>query len=193
MRIIIIVLLIILLLWAILSPIIRLKTHPSAFWVTALTLTIIITGGFEIKWLYAENQASLMVQQISGREESTAECQRLFQAFTDAGVSVLGSVSYDEDHKARIKYYQCDEWSQFIFSDRKNLTPKQLQAIGVVFHESYHVKGEYNEAITQCLTIKHYAENLQELNVPKTEAEEYAKQYAEASKNMPPAYLNGKC
>lgn len=193
MRIIILAILILILLWVIISPIVRLRTSPSWFLVTILAGIILVTAGFEVKWQYTESQATQVVQKISEREEGVAKCQRLSEAFTDAQVSVIGWVAYAEDNKALIKYSQCQELSSFLLTDKTQATDEQLQAIGVVFHESYHVKGEFNEATTQCLTVKHYAENLKMLNVPTNYRESYAARYAENSLNMPPEYLNGVC
>lgn len=184
---------ILLLVWVIFSPILRLKKPPSVFWIAVTLIPLSILGFTEYKWLSYQAEGTKLVQKISEKPASYLECQRLTSALVDAQLSKAGMVYWDNMDRAIVKYEGCKLWAEFLDSDKRNLTDKQLWAVGTVIHEAYHVKGEMNEATTQCLTIKNFSNVLKNYNVPENLIAGYQERYLEASKRMPAEYLNGVC
>ena len=185
--------LLVLLVWAIIWPIWKLKQKPSLFWIVLLSGLIIGVGYFEAKWLIVQSQATQLTQEISKNEKGYAVCQRFTPAFLDAQMSTLGFVAYSEGNKSNIKYAQCKKFGEFLETDKTQLTEEHVLAVGVVIHEAIHVGGEYDEAVTQCLTMKQMPDVLKQYGVSEQNSAIYADKYREMSKRMPPEYLNGTC
>lgn len=184
---------ILLLIWVIVSPIIRLKKSPSLFWIVVTLIPLTVLSFTEYKWLNYQAEGTELVQKVSEKPASYLECQRLTSALIDAQLSKAGMVYLDNTDKAIVKYDGCKLWAEFLDSDKRNLSDKQLWAVGTIIHEAYHVKGEMNEATTQCLTIKKFSNVLQDYGVPENLIPGYQKRYFEASQRMPAEYLSGVC
>lgn len=182
-----------LLAWVIFWPLIKSNQKPSVFWVAVVILSMAGVGFGEFKWVSVQNEATSLTKQVSGNPEGHVVCQRFTTAFMDAQVSTLGFVAYSEGNKSNVKYAQCKKWGEFLEANKKQLTDEHLLAVGVVIHEAYHVGGEFNEAVTQCLTMKKMPEVLKQYGVSDDYATIYADKYREMSQRMPPEYLNGTC
>lgn len=194
MRVIVIILLLACAAWSAFSPVIRYNEKPV--WVVAILILIptLIMGGYEIRWQFHENQATQIVQKVSGRIEGKAKCQRFSEAFFDTALSTKGMVYYDKDNVAHLKYDTCQSFMSWMESNKSNPSEKEAMAVLVVIHESVHVAGEHNEAITECKADKQLAEIAEHLGATKKQAEDLYTLYMEKiHPRQPSQYQNGVC
>ena len=166
---------------------------PNSQWITLLLVPTILTGFFEARFLMKQQAATDLTRAVSGEPEAWAECQRWTPAlFSDA--LTAGYHFPAQGKKAVLQYIYCNEWGNFYYSDPNTIQNIQpLWAVGTVIHEAVHVTGEFNEAVTQCLTAKAFPNILRRLGVSEDKVQIYVAQYAQASTHMPTEYLYGKC
>lgn len=189
----VIVALVVLLVLVIWWPIAKLNQKPSTFWIIVLLIPLCVTGWMEYKWLTIQQEATLLTQEVSGKDDATVNCQRLSESFFDAQVSKLGYVYWDDSSTSHVKYAQCKLWEEFLDSDKTQLSDEQIFAVGTIIHEAYHVKGVTNEAATQCYAVKKFPEVLKKYHTPASLIAQYHTRLQELSQRMPSEYLNGTC
>lgn len=154
---------------------------------------LLFNGGMELRWQWLQNEATQIVKTVSANPEGFAHCQRFSETFMDQQPGSIGWVSLGETDKAVIKYNQCQDWWNVLISNKQNLTDRELLAVGVIIHEAHHVGGEYDEAVTQCKTIRDLGKILEHIGTPKTVVPKYVDQYVKLSSTMHSKYLGGVC
>ena len=190
MRIIILILLALLLAYYIVMPLIK-GDKPSRILCGLLVLALGICGVFEWRWQSAEAVGTAVVKSISGVEDGTLHCQRFSEGFFDPSVAKKGEVLYKNNTVAVIKYNTCQDLFEWIRSDKLTASKEQILSLGVLVHESIHVGGEYNEAMTECLTMQKLAAVAEELGASPEEAARIAKVYREEIHTLTPAKYQG--
>ena len=167
---------------------------PDFLWLGIILFPTLLLGYFEVSFLWKQQAATALTQEISGNPNAWAECQRFTPAlFADSLKAGFYSPSQDKD-KSVIQYIYCEEWGNFYFSDKDSLTDIQtLWSVGTVIHEAIHVSGELDEAVTQCLTNRAFPNVLKEYGVSKKKLQEYTERYIQESRRMPLNYQRGEC
>jgi hypothetical protein len=153
MRIIIVAILAIVLLYFLLWDTLVKKNQFNWFMIPLVSLLFLPLGIMEFRWSLMEAKLGTVVSEISGKKAGTVHCQRLSEAFFDTKVSVAGHVSSDNPHIAVVNYEQCQQIFSWLERGKKTPSEEQLKALHVFTHESVHVSGEYNEAVTECTAI----------------------------------------
>ena len=124
-------------------------------------------------------------------------CQTGAHALLDAGLE-LGYVLFDEDGvpepETVIKKQPCRDLAAYLRSDKSSPTPDQVVAVHVLTHESMHMRGEVDEAVTECEAVQRDAVTALVLGADHTEALALARAYwRDVYPRMPDDYATTDC
>jgi hypothetical protein len=176
MRIIILAMLTFALVYYMLYLPLKTKTKPNGLMLFLILIISIPTAIMEYRWSIPEQEASIVVAEISGNPDGYLKCQRISATFFDATQN-LGEVKFDKSNEAYLKYSGCVALFQYMRSDKSNPTPKQISAVHVLSHEAGHVGGDYNEASTECVAMQNDSRTAQLLGATKEQADKLAQNY----------------
>ncbi len=124
-------------------------------------------------------------------------CQTLTGSALDLG-SELGWVAWGPDgrpeHKTLIKHQQCNDLQAYLDSNKRNPSDAQVQAVHVLTHESMHMAGNTNEAVTECYATQHDTQMAELLGASPEQAVQLAVRYWRTFyPRMPDAYTSADC
>lgn len=172
----------------------RSSGKPNWIIVAIIGFPLLFISWGEYKWQTNEAVGTEVVVQVSGNKDGVLKCQRLSEALFDASVATKGMVYFAEPDEATVKYNTCQDLFGWMDSNRQSATLMETQAIGVMIHEAVHVSGEFNESITECISMKKMANVLVSLGTEKPNAELIASTYRnEIHTKLSSQYLGGKC
>ena len=98
-------------------------------------------------------------------------------------------LAYPDEGRAIIDSQRCREFMDWYMSDKTSADDSQVWAAGVLIHESVHLEGEWNEAITECKTMERYTRVATDImGVPHDEAVRMSKTYEKLHMNTPKEY-----
>ena len=124
-------------------------------------------------------------------------CQTTTGAFVDAGAE-LGFVRYDEagvpEPSTLIKRDPCRALGAYLGSDKATPTEEQVVAVHVLTHEAMHMRGETNEAVTECEALQRDARTAVLLGASTQQARRLARTYwLTVYPRMPDDYRTPDC
>ena len=127
----------------------------------------------------------------------TVHCQNASEATFDLGPE-LGYVKFGADgvpeRHTLIKWKPCHDLAAWLGSDRKHPTRGQMIAVHVLTHETMHMAGATDEAITECRAMQRDATMARRLGADPGAARALAVRYwQEIYPSMPEAYRTGGC
>lgn len=164
------------------------RYRPNWLMVPIISMILIPTAFTEYQWQVMEKQGSRIVQTLSKKEESNLSCQRFFNTLWDTKVSVQGYVDYSKPDTATLKWKQCKTLQTYL-SDPSAPTDEQTIAFQVLLHESMHVRGEQNEAATECAALQAHQDAAKKLGSPESSVLINLRHYMRVVyPNMPPQY-----
>lgn len=194
MRIIIVAILAIVLLYFLLWDTLVKKNQFNWFMIPLVSLAFLPLGIMEFRWSLMEAKLGTVVSEISGKKAGTVHCQRLSEAFFDTKVSVAGHVSSENPHIAVVNYEQCQQIFSWLEQGKKMPNEEQIKALHVFTHESVHVSGEYNEAVTECTAINRDYLTVKALGGSEETGRQMASIYYETIwPKMPKEYILADC
>lgn len=148
--------------------------------------------------LHARLEATLsaVASELAGRPV-TVRCQTPSEEVFDVGTE-YGYVSFDAagrpEPQAVIKTDQCNDLRDFIRSRGTHVTEDQAVAVHVLTHESMHMRGIVDEAVTECAAVQRDALTAELLGAlphnARTPAQTY---YAGRYPRMPDGYWSPEC
>jgi len=146
-------------------------------------------------WQEVERMAAT-ASAVAGREVSVS-CQRLGGTFIDVG-SELGYVEFDAqgrpDDIAHLEYDACEHLRDWLRSPKTDPTRDEVIAVHVLAHEAWHLRGEINEAITECSSLQRTAAVAESLGAAPVAAQRLAEAYwADVYPFMPGDYRSPDC
>ena len=129
--------------------------------------------------------------------EVTVHCQNASEATFDPGPE-LGYVKYGADgvpdHHTLIKWKPCHELAAWLGSDREHPTRGQMIAVHVLTHETMHMAGSTDEAVTECRAMQRDAAMAERLGADPSAARSLAVRYwQEVYPSMAEGYRSGDC
>lgn len=193
MRIFVLVILLVLLIAVVVRAVIA-GNKPSWITVSLITAPLLFLGWGEYSWQNNQSIGSEVVVMVSDNPEGELKCQRFTEALLDASVATKGFVYFSESNVATIKYNTCQDLFGWFNGNRQAASLLETQALGVLIHEAVHVSGEFNEAITECLSMKQMEDVLEYLGTSSTNAKVIAEQYrTKIHVNLRSEYLGGEC
>ncbi len=172
------------------------RTRPFPWFSTISALLL----GCLLLWMWfahrrLEDRLGVAASEIAG-VEATIDCQGFGEAFVDA-TAELGRVDFGPDglqRSALIKRSQCAALSDYLKSDKRHPTTAQVIAVHVLTHESVHMSGVTNEAVTECLSMQHDARAAELLGAPPEYARSLSKRYwTSLYPRMPSEYRSNEC
>ncbi len=127
----------------------------------------------------------------------TVHCQSTAGALVDAGAE-LGYVAYDAagvpEPRTTLKREPCADLKHYVGSDKRRPSLEQVVAVHVLTHEAMHMRGETNEAVTECEAIQRDALTARMLGASERQAAGIARIYWQiVYPDMPEEYRTGDC
>lgn len=154
--------------------------------VTATALT------FEMRHQWVQNVATDVVREVSGRPGTKAVCTRRTPDMLDLS-NTAGRVMYDRPDVAVLRADTCADLASWLFSTKVSPTLDHVTAVHVLVHEAVHVRGEFNEATTECLAMALDEQVAASLGAPVVTAQTMARTYAEQVYPWMPDGYRGSC
>lgn len=162
-------------------------------------LCLVVGLGSEVPvGLHARTEHRLGVAASAiGGSKDTVHCQTLGQAAIDMGPE-LGYVKFGAngvpEHHALIKIQQCHLISKWMSSDHRHPSRDEVIAVHVLTHETMHMSGTTDEAVTDCRAMQRDAAMARKLGADPADALALAVRYwHEVYPDMPDAYRTAAC
>jgi hypothetical protein len=170
--------------------------HRHSLAIPLLVAPGLVLASLEFRdWREVERMAAT-ASALAGRDVSVS-CQRLGATLIDVG-SELGYVEFDAqgrpDDIAHLEYEACENLRDWLRSPKTDPTRDQVIAVHVLAHEAWHLRGEANEAITECSSLQRTAAVAQSLGATPDRAQRLAEAYWEGVYPfMPAQYRSAGC
>jgi hypothetical protein len=173
--------------------------RPNDFPLISVGLCVVIGLGAVIPvGLHArtEHRLGAAASAIAG-EPVSVHCQTLGEASVDLGPE-LGYVKFGADgipeRRTVIKWKPCRELASWLRSDKQHPSRDELIAVHVLTHETMHMAGSTDEAITECRAMQRDAAMARQLGADPEEARTLATDYwREIYPAMSDAYRSAGC
>ncbi|MCU1675746.1 MAG: hypothetical protein JWM93_504 [Frankiales bacterium] len=164
--------------------------------IAALAVVFAVTGVFEYQWRQTDGRYSSVARALLRDPHTVAvHCERLGQALMSVS-QLEGYVPYEEDgslpKKAQLMRNVCHDLGDWIRSDKKHTTIKQVQALHVFVHEAMHLDGIYSEAEAECQAMQRTEHAAVLFGAPAGVGQRMALAYWQSVyPDMPPEYTGG--
>ena len=173
--------------------------RPRGFPTISVGLCLAVAvGGAVPVGLHArtERRLSAVASKVAGLS-LTVHCQTVGEASLDVGQE-LGYVAFDEsgvpERRTVIKRGPCAELSKGLGADPAGVSRDMLIAVHVLTHETMHMAGTTDEAITECQAMQRDAVTARLLGADADAARALAVRYhREIYPSMPSTYRTDNC
>ena len=173
--------------------------RPRAFPVISVSLCLVSAVAAAVpvaRHAHAEHRLTAVAARLTGTDVEV-HCQTAGEATIDLGPE-LGYVRFGPDgvpeHRTVIKWKPCHQLYGRLGSDAAGVSRDRLIAVHVLAHESMHMAGATDEAVTECRAMQRNADMARRLGADPTVARALAARYwREIYPNMPDAYRSGEC
>lgn len=127
---------------------------------------------FEVRLQFSNATITGIVRQISGNPSVRARCQRgMGDMFRSEITYYAHGVAYIDQGLMIVDSRRCHDFVDWYFSDKTNASDEDVWAVAVLVHETVHLEGEWNEAVTECKAMAKYEKVASEiLGAPRDEA-----------------------
>ena len=162
----------------------------------AVGVVFLVTGVFEYQWRQTDARYAHVAEALLHNKHPVAvHCERLGSALMSVS-QLEGYVPYEEDgslpKKAQLMRDVCQDLGNWVRSDKKHTSMKEITALHVFVHETMHLDGIYNEAQAECESMQRTEEAAELFGAPAGTGQRMAKAYAQAIyPNMPDNYRGG--
>jgi hypothetical protein len=165
----------------------------SVLLLSALAISAAAPGVLRLR---EERRLAAVASALAGTRVAV-RCQGFGGAFVDAGVE-LGYVRWRADGSPEpwtlIKRDQCRDLAAYLRSGKRRPSRAQVVAVHVLTHESMHLAGVTDEALTECAAVQRDARTARLLGAPADAARALAVQYWLAVyPTMPDGYRSSEC
>jgi len=165
----------------------------------SVALCLIVGGGAAIPvglHIRTERRLSAAASAVAGAKV-TVHCQSVGEASVDLGPE-FGYVKFRADgvpeRRTVIKWQPCRELVRWLRSDRKHPSRAQMIAVHVLTHETMHMAGATDEAVTECRAMQRDAVTARALGADASSAAALATRYwKQIYPSMPDAYRTAGC
>ena len=173
--------------------------RSRGFPVIGVTLCLVLGGGSAVPVALhgrTERRLDAAASALAGTSVSV-HCQTVSEASVDAGAE-LGYVKFGADgvpeHHTLIKWRPCRDLASWMGSDHDRFSRGQLIAVHVLTHETMHMAGATDEAVTECRAMQRDASMAEKLGAEPAVAKAFAVRYwREIYPAMPDAYRSSEC
>lgn len=162
----------------------------------ALAAVLAVTGAVTYRHDQLERRLSQAAAELVGAPVKV-HCQSVGGALVDASAE-LGFVRFGADgvpeHAALIRYEQCQDLKVYLQHHGRSPTPDQVVAVHVLTHEAMHMRGETDEAATECEAVQRDAGMARVLGASSAGASALAAAYWRNDyPHMPDDYRSSAC
>jgi hypothetical protein len=173
--------------------------RPRPFPVISVSLCLVFGLGSAVPvglHLRTERRISAAASAIGGIDASV-HCQNAGEASFDLGPE-LGYVKFGvngvPEHHALIKWEPCHKLAGWIGSDHEHASQAEVIAVHVLTHETMHMAGSTDEAVTECRAMQRDTAMARRLGADPTAARALAVRYwREVYPRMPDNYRTAAC
>jgi hypothetical protein len=173
--------------------------RPRPFPVISVSLCLVVGLGSAVPvglHVRTEHRISAAASAIGGIDASV-HCQTASQASFDLGPE-LGYVKFGvngvPEHHALIKWEPCHELAEWIGSDHRHPSLAEVVAVHVLTHETMHMAGSTDEAVTECRAMQRDAAMARRLGADPKDADALAVRYwREVYPRMSDNYRSPSC
>jgi len=173
------------------------RPRPFPAW-SVMVLTIVSAAALVpgVQRRVEERRLANVAAQLVGHPVSV-HCQSTAAALVDAGAE-LGFVPYDENGIPRptttLKRDPCKELKRYLGGHRQSPSYDEVVAVHVLTHEAMHMRGETNEATTECEAVQRDSTTAALLGATPAQAQALALRYWQTVyPNMPEGYFSSAC
>ncbi len=162
----------------------------------ALAAVVLVTGFFTYRHDQLEQRLSRAAGGLVGAPVAV-HCQGVGGALVDASAE-LGFVRFGPDgvpeHATLIRYEQCQALEAYLNHHGRHPSHDEIVAVHVLTHESMHMRGETNEAVTECQAVQRDARTARSLGATASDAAALAAAYWRLDyPHMPDDYRTADC
>lgn len=141
--------------------------EPHAIDRTFVLLTLLVAASFAylpLRYLVFERFLGAQARVLSGNPAARVHCNTFFDTMLDPNAMAAGHATPDT---GRIVFQK--PWCGILMKHLRHperADPKGIFAVQMFAHESMHIRGEWNEAVTECQAIQRHARAARLLGIP---------------------------
>lgn len=159
------------------APIRESGPPPPVFlpYVIGLTVVGLVLGWQPFKYWRLERFLSVKATLLADGHAAHVHCNTVFDSFFDPN-SLNAGHAHPESGLIVLQYPWCGRLLDYLAQPR-GASPTELASLNIFTHESMHIRGEMNEAVTECQAVQRNRRAAVLLGVPAEIAKESARGY----------------
>jgi hypothetical protein len=139
-----------------------------------LILSVVFAWPTLHRW-YLEHYLSVLATQLADNHRASVHCNTLVDTMLDSEMLAAGHAN-PRTGKIAIQTPWCDRLSSYLWHPRR-ADWEELVSLNLITHESMHVRGELNEAKTECEAVQRNYRTAKMMGVPDEVARQNALDY----------------
>ncbi len=140
-------------------------------WTSYVAICTLLATAFAyipLRHAYIERYLTGKARILSESEKAFVHCNTFFDTVFDSNVMAVGHASL-ETGRIVLQYPLCGQLMDHLRSPEK-ADPKGMYLVHVFAHEAMHIRGERNEAVTNCQAIQRYYRTAKMFGIPDATA-----------------------
>ncbi|VWX58729.1 conserved hypothetical protein [Burkholderiales bacterium 8X] len=150
-------------------------TPVSKPYIAALLVLALLFAWTPFKYWRFERFLSAKASLLADGKRAVVHCNTVFDTFFDRETLAAGHAN-PLTGQIVLQHPYCGELMDFIDSPARP-QPKGIVSLNIFTHESMHIRGELNEALTECQSVQRNARAAVLLGVPEVFARKAATEY----------------
>lgn len=128
-----------------------------------------------VRYAFFESYLTKNAKILAESSKAKVHCNTIFDTLFDSNVFASGHANF-ETGQIVFQHPQCGRLMDYL-SDPEGASPEEFFSLHLLVHEAMHVRGERNEARTECQAIQRNYRAAKLLGVPDRIAKENSKAY----------------
>ena len=173
-------------------------TEVSKPYVAILSILALLSIWQPIHTWFLERHLSAIATQLSEAHVAHVHCNTVLDTLFDPESTNIGHAN-PRTGEIAFQYPWCNRLTAYL-RHPKRADPDELASLGLLTHESMHVRGELNEARTECEAVQRNYRAAKLLGVPERTAKRNALDYYYSIYSLraykegnPDRYFSGEC
>jgi len=146
----------------------------TAYLILVLALALLFAWPTVHRW-YFENWLSRMATELADQHRASVHCNTLVDTLFDTEMLAAGHAS-PITGKIVLQKPWCSTLMSYLSHPRR-ASEREIESLALFTHESMHVRGEMNEALTECEAVQRNYRAAKLLGVPAATARKNALEY----------------
>ena len=176
----------------------RPNAHISTPYLLSTALLAAAFAYTPIRYFYFERFLTNVANVLAETDRATVHCNSFVDSMFDSNMLAAGHANF-ETGRIVLQHPWCGDLIEHLRHPEK-ATAVGIHSVHLFTHEAMHIRGEKNEATTDCQAVQRYARAAQLLGVPASIAREngmayYAGQYKQRGERgyMSSQYFSEQC